>query len=142
MSAVSGKLAHRFQRGIDFRFAVVDLARLANPQLIPLRAGSDPSCLPKFFFQLGRGNALDAVNHGGIGQFGMHRGADSRTRDLLQPGAKAIGEESDSPLHPFRPQAKVEVQRRIEAGQKLRIAGAILHEPVHTVLAIVPGETA
>src|SRR5579864_1583147 len=114
---MSRQFAHDLEGGIDLGFIVVDLAGLADAQLIALRADANPLFNPKLLLDLGRGNAFDAVYHARPGELGMHGRGDPRTRDLLQSVAQAVSEKAHSLARFFRPDPEVEIEGAVEAGQ-------------------------
>src|SRR5436309_14581344 len=141
-SGMSRKLPYNFKRSIHLSFVVIDLAGLANAERVTLGTRPDPPFDPQLLFEFGGRHAFHAVDHGGAGQFGMHGGADSGARDLLQAVAQTVGERPDTLAHAFGSQAKVKLERRIESGEEGRDSRALLHEPLQAGFLVVPPKTA
>ena len=137
-----GKAAHDFKRGIDFRFAVVNLTRLPHAKLISLRADPDPFLGPQFRFKFCRRQSFNPMAHCRAGELRMNGRANSGARNLLKTGSQTVGEKAHAFINPARAYPKVKIQSGVEACQERAIARAILHEAVHSIRLVVPGETA
>src|SRR2546428_12919371 len=110
------KVAHDLKGRVYFGFTIVDLARLANAELIPHGADPDSFPLPQFLFELSGRDAFDAVDHNGAGELGMNGGDDFGTRNALEPLPETVSQRADTLAHTLQPYAETKVERGVEGG--------------------------
>src|SRR5580700_10662953 len=88
-----GEVADDLEGGVDFSFAIVDVAGMADAQIAHVPRTQTPP-LPHRLLEVGARHAMNAVDRHGGAHLRMHRRIDARAGDLLQSGAQAVGEEA------------------------------------------------
>ena len=85
-------------------------------------------------------NSTAVAEFDSAGKLRVDGRTDAGARNLLQACAQAVRKKLDPGAHAFRPDAVMEVNRRVEGGQKRHIPSPALHEAVHSILMVIPFE--
>src|SRR5512145_355902 len=114
------------------------MAAVADADLVADVSHPDPGLIPECILYLGSGPSAEPEHGGRTGELGVGRRHDRGAGNLREPRAEPIGETPDPLLDPRGPDLAVEIDRRAETDQQAEIAGAVLHQPEHRILLVVP----